>query len=391
MTRPIAAFGVRPALSLCACALAVLAADARAAEPLAAAAPAAAASGSGAAAPSAGLGEPRKVPMRAIDYAIPAAEIVGFDVLLNRFNRYFGTGREDYAVNLSTIRQNLHSGWSSDRDPFNINQLGHPYQGSMYFGFARSAGFNYWESAGYTFAGSGFWEISGERTPPSINDQVASGIGGTFLGEALFRMSNLVLEQGGGLPRFWREVGAAAISPATGFNRLVFRDRYGSVFSSHDAAYYSRLGLGYVHSQREDVGITSTKFQPNEAQVDFSIDYGLPGEGLRVHAAVRLLQLPGHGVERKRLRERADARPAGRQALRGRAELPRRVGHLRQLRLHLAADLPCLDDGAVARHDRPLWMTRDLSLEGTGCSASATPRSAPPTAPPRPIATTTTA
>ena len=61
----------------------------------------------------------------------------------------------------------------------------------MYHGFARSAGFNYWESAGYTFAGSALWEIVGETTQPSINDQVASGIGGTFLGEALFRMSNL--------------------------------------------------------------------------------------------------------------------------------------------------------------------------------------------------------
>lgn len=232
---------------------------------------------SGASAPSAGLDEPRKVPTHTLDYATPAFEIVGFDFLLNRVNRYFGTGREDYAVNLSTIRRNLRSGWSSDRDPFNINQLGHPYQGSMYHGFARSAGFNYWESAGYAFTGSGFWEISGERTHPSINDQVASGIGGTFLGEALFRMSNLVLEHGGGMPRFWREMAAAAISPSTGFNRLVFSDRYGSVYSSKDAAYYSRLGIGYNHSIREEVGVTSTKFQPNEAQLDFSIDYGLPG------------------------------------------------------------------------------------------------------------------
>ncbi len=231
----------------------------------------------GASAPSDGLGEPRKVPTQSLDYATPALEIVGFDLLLNRFNRSFGSGREDYAVSLSTIKSNLRSSWKSDRDPFNVNQLGHPYQGSMYHGFARSAGFNYWESAGYAFAGSGFWEIFGERTHPSINDQVASGIGGTFLGEALFRMSNLVLEHGGGMPRFWREAAAAAISPSTGFNRLVFADRYGAVFSSHDAAYYSRLGVGYNHSIREEVGLTSTKFRPNEVQVDFSLDYGLPG------------------------------------------------------------------------------------------------------------------
>jgi hypothetical protein len=231
----------------------------------------------GASAPSPGLGEPRKVPTEAIDYAIPALEIVGFDVLLNRINRNFGSDREDYAVSTKTIRRNLRSGWGTDRDRFDINQFGHPYQGSMYHGFARSAGFSYWESAAYTFAGSAFWEIFGEATRPSRNDQIATGIGGTFLGEALFRMSNLVLEHGGGLPRAWREVAAAAIAPSAGFNRLVFRDRYGAVFSSHDAAYYSRLGIGYVHSVREEVGLTSTKFHPNEAQVDFSLDYGLPG------------------------------------------------------------------------------------------------------------------
>ena len=113
----------------------------------------------------------------------------------------------------------------------------------MYHGFARSAGLSYWESAGYTFAGSLFWEIAGETTPPSRNDQINSGIGGSFLGEALFRMSSLMLERGGGVPKFWRELGAAVVSPPTGFNRLAFGERFDPVYSSRDAAYYSRLGL----------------------------------------------------------------------------------------------------------------------------------------------------
>ena len=205
-------------------------------------------------------------------------EIIGFDILVNRLNHAFGSDREDYAVTMASIRRNLRSSWGTDNDPFAVNQLGHPYQGSMYYGFARSAGFNFWESAGYTFAGSAFWEIFGETTRPSRNDQVASGIGGTFLGEALFRMSNLLLEQGGGMSRPWREAVAALVSPSTGFNRLVFADRFGGIFSSRDASYYSRASLGYVRSLREEVGITSTRFDPNEAQVDFSIDYGLPGK-----------------------------------------------------------------------------------------------------------------
>ncbi len=212
-------------------------------------------------------------------YLLPAAEILGFQFILNRANYHYGSERDDYHVTLDSIRRNLRSGWGTDDDPFETNQLGHPVQGAMYFGFARSAGLDFWQSAGYAFAGSAVWEIAGEQTKPSRNDQVASGIGGTFLGEALFRMSNLVLEQGGGLPRFWREVAATAIDPAAGFNRLVFADRHGGIFSSHDAAYFSRLELGYAHSVKQELGSSTADFKLNEAQVDYSIDYGLPGKG----------------------------------------------------------------------------------------------------------------
>ena len=238
----------------------------------------------------------------------------------------------------------------------------------MYHGFARSAGFNYWESAGYTFAGSALWEIAGETTQPSSNDQIASGIGGTFLGEALFRMSNLMLEHGGGMPRFWRELAAAVISPSTGFNRLVFGDRYGAVFSSNDAAYYSRLGIGYSRSVREEVGVTSTQV-PAQRGAGRLLDRLRPAgqEELRVHAAVRLLQLPGDGVERERLRERADARPAGRQVVRGRRRTTAASGAstaatTTSRRRPSASRAPALSLGTTGH----LWLTHDLSLEGTG-------------------------
>ena len=157
-------------------------------------------------------------------YAIPALEIVGFDFLLNQFDRrHFGCC--DFDSNIHSIRRNLRSSWVVDRDPFLVNQLGHPYQGSIYHGFARSAGLNFWESWGYTFLGSAIWEIAGETTLPSRNDQVATGIGGAFLGESLFRLSNLVLEHDA-LPAWLRELGATAISPPTGFNRHAFGDRF---------------------------------------------------------------------------------------------------------------------------------------------------------------------
>lgn len=206
-------------------------------------------------------------------YAIPAGEILVFQYLLNRVDRHlFG---EDYASNPTTVRRNLHHSWVTDNDPFETNQFGHPYAGAMYYGFARSAGLNFWESLGYTFAASAVWEIAGERTPPSRNDQVATGISGAFFGEALYRMSALVLEQGNG--ELWREVAATAIAPSAAVNRYADRERFGRMLYSHDPAYYSRLQLGSsatTHNEAAD----SAGVKRGEVLVNYSMDYGLPGK-----------------------------------------------------------------------------------------------------------------
>ena len=80
------------------------------------------------------------------NHVLPAVEIVGFSFLLNLYNRHLADEADDYKSTISTIRHNLHSSWVVDSDPFRTNQLGHPYLGSMYHGFARSAGLNYWEA-----------------------------------------------------------------------------------------------------------------------------------------------------------------------------------------------------------------------------------------------------
>jgi len=211
-------------------------------------------------------------------YAIPAAEILVFDFLLNRVdNQHYGCC--DYRVTSDTVRRNLRSSWGVDRDPFEVNQIGHPYQGSMYHTFARSAGLDYWEGLAYTFLGSAFWEISGESTPPSRNDQITTGIGGSFLGEALFRMASLVLERDY-LHGTWREIAAAVVSPATGFNRVAFGDRFRKVFPSHDPAHFTRLQLGFSGTPDLDAGesVTSTHLKRNEALADLYLEYGLPGK-----------------------------------------------------------------------------------------------------------------
>jgi hypothetical protein len=158
-----------------------------------------------------------------------------------------------------------------------MNMIMHPYVGSIYFGFARSAGLDYWESLGYTFAASFVWETYGETGPPSTNDQIMTGIGGSFLGEALFRMASFVLE-GHGKPGYWRELGAAGLSPSTGLNRLAFGNRFKSVWVSNEPATFVRLRLGASLTEHQtDQGIGKTVNRP-ESTGDFSMAYGLPGK-----------------------------------------------------------------------------------------------------------------
>lgn len=217
-------------------------------------------------------------------YLIPALEIPAFLLLLNGYDRLaypndMEDGKKVYDTTLSSFWDHVTRGpWGIDRDAFSMNQFAHPYQGSMYQGFARSAGLNYWESLLYTNVGSFLWETGGETTHPSINDQIASGIGGSFFGEALFRMASLVLEGHGGKPGLLRELGAAALSPPTGINRLAFGDRFKAVFPSHDPATFWRLRLGVsLTSNLNDQGSAST-INRTEASGDFMMAYGLPGK-----------------------------------------------------------------------------------------------------------------
>jgi hypothetical protein len=208
-------------------------------------------------------------------HIIPAIEIIGFDFALNRFaNRFMED--DSYKVGWNSIRRNLKRGWVVDRDEFKINQFLHPYQGSVYHTAARSAGLGFWTSAAYTFAGSALWEIAGETTAPSINDQIASGIGGVIFGEPLFRMANLTLEKGNGLPSFGRALGATVISPATAFNRLVFGGRFDPVFPGHDPEFFTRGDIGATVAEYQVKG-TSRRARRNEATLNFAMAYGLPG------------------------------------------------------------------------------------------------------------------
>lgn len=178
------------------------------------------------------------------NFLVPSLEVPLFVIALNWANRL--AGNEWAVVNgFNTFWEHLfHGPWVYDTDDIQTNFSLHPYNGSVYFNMARSSGLDFWWSFGYAFAGSLLWELGAEVEPPSKNDQVMTSVGGAFIGEALYRSFALILTGGGGEPGFWREASAFVVSPAAGFNRLLFGDRYRTpVWDDHPRVFY-RLSLG---------------------------------------------------------------------------------------------------------------------------------------------------
>ena len=217
-------------------------------------------------------------------YLVPAVEAPAFLTLLSLYDRHAypdqtEDGKQVYSSTMSSTWDHVrHQHWVIDQDPFAVNQFMHPYQGTIFHGFARSAGLNYWEALAYDNMGSFEWNMAGETDPPSINDQIATGIAGSFFGEALFRMASLLWEDDESDPSFFRKLGGTLISPSAGFNRYVFGNRFRSSFSSGDPAVFSWLQVGEgLQSDQNDEGVKSTGNR-NQAMATFSLAYGLPGK-----------------------------------------------------------------------------------------------------------------
>ena len=154
---------------------------------------------------------------------LPVALFEGFLVngTVNRFNAW--VLRDSSAkVNPDSWRSNLKNGWSWDKDDFVVNMLGHPYNGSAYFSAARSNGLSYWAGVPLTFFHSAVWEYFGETNPPSINDLVDTGLGGSALGEMFYRVAATIRNNEiGGKPRVLRELAALPFDPVGSVNRLL--------------------------------------------------------------------------------------------------------------------------------------------------------------------------
>jgi hypothetical protein len=137
------------------------------------------------------------------------------------FNRF--VTNTDYArIDIHTIKKNLSHPFVWDNDRMATNMFLHPYHGSLYFNSARSQGFSYWQSGIFAFGGSAMWELFMENEYPSLNDIIATPVGGMALGEVFFRMSDWVLDnRQTGWRRFGGELAGFLIAPTRSLTRLL--------------------------------------------------------------------------------------------------------------------------------------------------------------------------
>ena len=204
-------------------------------------------------------------------------EVVGINTLIWSYDRYIRPGDgEGFRISLSSWKENLINGFEWDDNNFITNQYAHPYHGSFYFNAARSNGYSFWESLPFTFAGSYLWEYFGETHHASMNDWIATSVGGFGLGEIQHRFSEMLLDnRASGSERTWREIGGFAINPFNGLNRLIDGDalRYHPNSADRFALNYrSQMDIGIRQTDEHMVWDSDT----TRGFVHFQFDYGDP-------------------------------------------------------------------------------------------------------------------
>ena len=207
-----------------------------------------------------------------------AVEVFGVNAIVWTFNRFIREGGENpvFRIGFNSWAENLSAGWEWDDNSFSTNQIAHPYHGNLYFNAARSNGYDYWESAPFAFAGSFMWEYFGEVHHPSMNDWVATAVGGIALGEITHRFATTVRDnEATGASRNWREVGGMLIDPVGGLNRIIDGDWGRRGLNPTDRFpdnFRSRLDIG-LRTRGED---RLWEADTTDVYLAFDFEYGDP-------------------------------------------------------------------------------------------------------------------
>jgi len=203
----------------------------------------------------------------------PYLESLALNVMYNGIN-HARAGSETADVSPRTWLANLQAGFEWDHNRWVTNQFGHPYQGSNYFTSGRAHGLSFWESTAVAAFGSGTWEYFYENNRASFNDLINTTVGGTAIGEVLYRMAWAIRDPArGDGGRHTREWAALAIDPLGGLERITSGDRHRIMEKPDDVA-------GRTFTWRATSGTIwqgATNNGPSSAArpfLDFDLHYG---------------------------------------------------------------------------------------------------------------------
>ena len=99
-------------------------------------------------------------------------------------------------------RRNVRRGPVVDKDDWQLNWIGHPVSGAMYYQIARHNGFSWMSSFGYSvFMSTFFWEygIESFAEVPSVQDLIITPVLGSLLGEVFYQAIRKIDENDGKL------------------------------------------------------------------------------------------------------------------------------------------------------------------------------------------------
>jgi hypothetical protein len=209
------------------------------------------------------------LPVRKKSYFVPAAEILIGNLSLSVVMYFRGF---DWAARSSDgwIDQ-LDTPWIWDEDKYTVNQLAHPFMGSLSYSAARSTGHEFWVASGYAIASSLLWEGVIENDLPSKNDMITTPIGGIFIGEALHRFGRALLYRGYGKPTWSRKAAASIIDPVGAINRSWWGDAWAKTIPPN---LYAHFGVGY----QQPTKVMGNRGGDGEFHVEAFVEHGLLGD-----------------------------------------------------------------------------------------------------------------
>jgi hypothetical protein len=202
------------------------------------------------------------------NYALGISNALLSNLGLFSVNRFIGQ-TEFSKISTESICNNLTGPWQWDRSMFLVNQLGHPYQGYIYYAAAQANNLNAFESSLVTTLGSYTWEVFGERATAAVNDLIVTTVGGVSLGEMLHRIY---------LDTYTKnQLLATFVSPMDGFNDLV-SGRKQNPTNSNIRKVSLVIGGGDNGTQqyRNNVHYDENSYQTGSGGAGIDLHYGDP-------------------------------------------------------------------------------------------------------------------